>query len=108
LLLKQFAFTSYVPSVTFGKDVLTHGFDGGTGDDLLSDGSLYGHFELLARNQCLELFHTKLATLIGKVTVDYETQRTHLLVVQQDIHFDEPAFLVADQFVVEGCISFRI
>src|SRR5699024_7628291 len=108
LLLKQFAFTAYVPSVTFGKDVLTHGFDVGTGDDLLSDGSLYGHFELLSRNQCLELFHNKLATLIGKVTVDYGAQRIHLLVVQQDIQFGEPAFLVAAQFVVGGCISLRI
>src|SRR5690242_13691094 len=51
LLFEELALACDVASVALGQHVLPHGGNIFSGDNLGADGSLYGYFEKLARNQ---------------------------------------------------------
>ena len=53
LLLQQLALTAHVTTVALGGYVLAHLLDGLTGNDLGTDGCLYGNVELLAGDELL-------------------------------------------------------
>ena len=56
LLFKQFLFARNVAAVALGQNVLAHGLDRFTGNDLAADSHLHRDLEHLARDMLLELF----------------------------------------------------
>ena len=105
LFLEELALAAHVASVALCQHVLAHLLHRLAGDDLGSDGGLYGDVELLARQELLQLLAHAAAEGLGIVEVGQRGEGVDRFAVEQDVHLDELAGAVAVLMVVEGGIA---
>ena len=107
LLFEQLALTRNIAAVALCRHVLAHGLHRLAGDDLGTDGGLYGDVELLARDELLELLAHLAAEVVGVVGIDQRREGIHRFAVEQDVELGQLAGLVSRAVVVERRITFR-
>ena len=105
LLLEQLLLARDVAAITLGEHVLAQRLDGRAGDDMAADGRLHGDLEHLPRNQFLHLVDQLPAAIVGAVLVDDERQRIDLLVVDQDVEFDQRRGFEVTEVIVERGVT---
>jgi len=81
LLLEQLVLSRDVAAVELGGHILAIGLHRAAGDDLAANGSLDRYFEVLARDEFLELLGHLAAVLVGLVLVYDRTESVDRITV---------------------------
>ena len=105
LLFKQLAFPSDVSAVALGGHVLSHGFDGFTGNDLSTNGRLQRDFKLVPIDFFLELAQDGPGAVFRAFAVANQAEGFDLFAVHQDLHLGQLVDPVFHQLVVHGAVA---
>ena len=105
LLLKKFSLTADITTITLRSNILAHGLDCLTGNDLCSYRCLDGDIELLAWDKFLELFAHLASEIICMVCMDKRRKGIGWIAVQKDIKLHKLRLLESDHMIVKRRIA---
>src|SRR4029077_19851671 len=105
LLLEELTFSRNIAAVAFRKDVLLHGSDRLTRDDLAPDRRLNGDLVHLPWDEFLHFLGELTPALDGTVFMGDERQGIDRFAVQQNIEPHEIGLAIAEQLVIERGIA---
>src|SRR5579885_2717189 len=107
LLLQQLALAGDVAAIALRGHILSQRLDCLAGNDLAADGRLNRDLEEMLRNEFLELLDHCAPARLGALAVNELWERIDWLAIDQDRHFDEIAWPVVRELIIEARIAFR-
>ena len=107
LLVEQLLLARDVAAVELGRDVLAEGADVLACDDVAADGGLHGDLEHVRGDGVLERGADLAAALDEPVLVHHAGEGVDDLPVEEDVHLDDVARLVAAVVVVHRGVAAR-
>lgn len=108
LLFQKFALARHVAAVALRRHVLAQRRDRLARHDATTDGRLDRNLEHMLRDQFLELFAQRTATLFSSRAVHQHRQRIDRLFVDEDRHLDQIALAIIRKIIVERGIALEI